>query len=231
MNTQSLAGQWQFRQAGTDEWLPATVPGGVHTDLLALGTIPDPFVGDNEKAGAVGGGDRLGIPSGIHSPARRTGRSPPVPGLRRPGHPGRCLAERQAARQGRQPLPPVGLGRDGPPAARPQRTAHPVPRPGQLHPRPPGAQTNDRRSGRPSPAGRICARRPAIWGWDWGPQAAADRRLEGHPPGRLHPAPASPMSTSASSIPRPGQRRRGRRESPWSAGRRPTADRSIRKAG
>ena len=31
MNTQSLAGQWQFRQAGTDEWLPATVPGGVHT--------------------------------------------------------------------------------------------------------------------------------------------------------------------------------------------------------
>ena len=50
MNTQSLAGQWQFRQAGTDEWLPATVPGGVHTDLLALGKIPDPFVGDNEKA-------------------------------------------------------------------------------------------------------------------------------------------------------------------------------------
>ena len=49
MNTQSLAGQWQFRQAGTDEWLPATVPGGVHTDLLTLGCIPDPFVGDNEK--------------------------------------------------------------------------------------------------------------------------------------------------------------------------------------
>ena len=41
MNTQSLAGKWQFRQAGTDEWLPATVPGGVHTDLLALGRIPD----------------------------------------------------------------------------------------------------------------------------------------------------------------------------------------------
>jgi beta-mannosidase len=27
----------------------ATVPGGVHTDLLALGRIPDPFVGDNER--------------------------------------------------------------------------------------------------------------------------------------------------------------------------------------
>ncbi len=49
MKTQSLTGAWQFRQVSTDEWLPATVPGGVHTDLLALGRIPDPFVGDNEK--------------------------------------------------------------------------------------------------------------------------------------------------------------------------------------
>ncbi len=49
MQMQSLAGQWQFRQASTSDWLPATVPGGVHTDLLALGKIPDPFVADNEK--------------------------------------------------------------------------------------------------------------------------------------------------------------------------------------
>ena len=49
MLQQSLAGAWQFRQAGTTECLPAQVPGGVHTDLLALGRIPDPFVGDNEK--------------------------------------------------------------------------------------------------------------------------------------------------------------------------------------
>ncbi len=49
MHTQSLTGAWQFRQAGTSEWLPATVPGGAHTDLLALGRIPDPFVGDNER--------------------------------------------------------------------------------------------------------------------------------------------------------------------------------------
>lgn len=49
MRTQSLTGDWQFRQAGTAEWLPATVPGGAHTDLLALGRIPDPFVGDNER--------------------------------------------------------------------------------------------------------------------------------------------------------------------------------------
>lgn len=49
MNQQSLNGVWEFRQAGTPTWMPAQVPGGVHTDLLALGRIPDPFVGDNEK--------------------------------------------------------------------------------------------------------------------------------------------------------------------------------------
>ncbi len=49
MNIFSLSGNWQFRQVGTDEWLPANVPGGVHTDLLAAGHIPNPFVGDNEK--------------------------------------------------------------------------------------------------------------------------------------------------------------------------------------
>jgi beta-mannosidase len=50
MFIQSLSGNWDFRQFETTEWLPATVPGGVHTDLLALGKIPDPFVGDNEKS-------------------------------------------------------------------------------------------------------------------------------------------------------------------------------------
>jgi len=54
VHKQSLTGAWQFRQAGAPQrgvegWLPATVPGGAHTDLLALGRIPDPFVGDNER--------------------------------------------------------------------------------------------------------------------------------------------------------------------------------------
>src|SRR6266699_144219 len=31
------------------EPLPATVPGCVHTDLLAAGVIPDPFLDDNEE--------------------------------------------------------------------------------------------------------------------------------------------------------------------------------------
>jgi beta-mannosidase len=46
---QSLAGAWEFRQTGGEEWLIARVPGGVHTDLFALGRIPDPFVADNEQ--------------------------------------------------------------------------------------------------------------------------------------------------------------------------------------
>jgi len=46
---------WQFRQVTTASqdaeagWLPATVPGDVHLDLLANKKIPDPFYRDNES--------------------------------------------------------------------------------------------------------------------------------------------------------------------------------------
>ena len=40
--------KWQFRNAASDKWLPASVPGCVHTDLLAAGQIPDPLFGKNE---------------------------------------------------------------------------------------------------------------------------------------------------------------------------------------
>jgi len=49
--TLSLDHGWQFRQvagATTNGWLPATVPGDVHLDLLANKKIPDPFFRDNE---------------------------------------------------------------------------------------------------------------------------------------------------------------------------------------
>lgn len=39
---------WTFRQAGENEWLPATVPGTVHTDLMANGVIEDPYYRLNE---------------------------------------------------------------------------------------------------------------------------------------------------------------------------------------
>ncbi len=40
---------WQFRQANTDAWYPAKVPGCVHTDLLDNKLIEDPFYRDNEQ--------------------------------------------------------------------------------------------------------------------------------------------------------------------------------------
>ncbi|WP_284652846.1 beta-mannosidase [Flavobacterium terrisoli] len=41
--------QWTFRKVNDSNWLPAKVPGTVHTDLLANKIIPDPFFGANEK--------------------------------------------------------------------------------------------------------------------------------------------------------------------------------------
>ena len=38
-------GVWQFREAGQGEWMPAEAPGCNYGDLLALGKIPDPFIG------------------------------------------------------------------------------------------------------------------------------------------------------------------------------------------
>jgi beta-mannosidase len=40
---------WQFRKKGDLFWRYATVPGTVHTDLLANQFIPDPYFGNNEK--------------------------------------------------------------------------------------------------------------------------------------------------------------------------------------
>ncbi|NGM67943.1 glycoside hydrolase family 2 protein [Natronolimnobius sp. AArcel1] len=49
----SLTGTWQFRAADADiaeatEWVRATVPGDVYTDLFDAGIISDPYDGDNE---------------------------------------------------------------------------------------------------------------------------------------------------------------------------------------
>ncbi|MFB6455227.1 glycoside hydrolase family 2 protein [Chitinophaga sp. Hz27] len=44
-----LSSGWEFARADEKIWRPATVPGTVHTDLLAQHLIPDPFKGTNEK--------------------------------------------------------------------------------------------------------------------------------------------------------------------------------------
>jgi beta-mannosidase len=40
---------WQFRQLGNDEWMPAEIPGTVHTDLFKNKKIGDPFFRTNER--------------------------------------------------------------------------------------------------------------------------------------------------------------------------------------
>ncbi|MDY0342663.1 MAG: glycoside hydrolase family 2 protein [Lentimicrobium sp.] len=40
---------WEFRQAGTANWMPATVPGTVHTDMMANGKMEDPYYRMNER--------------------------------------------------------------------------------------------------------------------------------------------------------------------------------------
>jgi beta-mannosidase len=50
MHIISLHDHWQFRKIGDATWLPATIPGTVHTDLLANKRIEDPFFRLNEQA-------------------------------------------------------------------------------------------------------------------------------------------------------------------------------------
>lgn len=46
---QDMPSRWSFRQQRKVAVHPATVPGTVHTDLMANGMIPDPFIGENER--------------------------------------------------------------------------------------------------------------------------------------------------------------------------------------
>ena len=59
ISTIDLNGAWEFKaidaygalptqHSGAKEWMPAHVPGTVHTDLMANGVIPDPFYRTNE---------------------------------------------------------------------------------------------------------------------------------------------------------------------------------------
>lgn len=48
--TRSLSGEsWKFKNAKEANWLSASVPGTVHTDLMANNKIPDPYLDENEK--------------------------------------------------------------------------------------------------------------------------------------------------------------------------------------
>lgn len=46
---QQLDANWFFSSKNTDNWMSATVPGNIHTDLLAHQIIEDPFIKSNEQ--------------------------------------------------------------------------------------------------------------------------------------------------------------------------------------
>ena len=48
MESQSLSGTWRARRKGNGNQFAATVPGCIHTDLLAAGKLADPFFGTQE---------------------------------------------------------------------------------------------------------------------------------------------------------------------------------------
>jgi len=48
VSSYEISAGWTFHQVDSGEWLPATVPGCVHTDLLKNGKIKDPFYRLNE---------------------------------------------------------------------------------------------------------------------------------------------------------------------------------------
>ncbi len=50
MTNRNIDSDWMFRQVGTEKWMPAEVPGTVHTDLMKNEVIENPFYRLNEHA-------------------------------------------------------------------------------------------------------------------------------------------------------------------------------------
>ncbi len=49
VNTLEIMDNWEFSDAGSNSWFPASIPGTIHTDLLANDLILDPFFRTNEE--------------------------------------------------------------------------------------------------------------------------------------------------------------------------------------
>lgn len=46
----TISDGWEFRQANSNDWFPASIPGCIHTDLFQNNLIPDPYFGANEDS-------------------------------------------------------------------------------------------------------------------------------------------------------------------------------------
>ncbi len=169
MTEQTLDGAWLLRERGAADWIPGHVPGGVHLDLLAAGRISDPFAGDEElRVQWVAERDweyrrEFAVDEAVAGQRARRAR------LRRPRHAGRDPPQRRAARQRRQHVPDLALGRDRPAAARLNELSvifrSAVGRAAELeavrHLDSPDSQL---------PGAPYLRKAPCHFGWDWGPR-------------------------------------------------------------
>ena len=113
-----LGGSWLFKATDEEEWLPAVVPGTVHTDLLRAGRLEDPYYRDNELKVQWVEAQGMGVPSVFSDRRGFPAARPDHPRLPRSGHDRRRLSERAAsgphlqyvhrARVRRQALAPAG---------------------------------------------------------------------------------------------------------------------------
>ena len=86
-----LNGPWQFKATDERAWLPAVVPGVVHSDLLRAGRLEDPLLPRQRAESAMGREEGMGVPPVF--PRRRgfPAARPDRPRLPRSGHHRRCL--------------------------------------------------------------------------------------------------------------------------------------------
>ncbi len=111
MQTVTLNGQWQVKQAtqADEAWLAATVPGCVHTDLLAAAAIPDPFYRDNEHQVMWIGEVDWVYRRTFTVAADLLQHERVLLQCAGTGHPGDPLAQRNPTRPDRQHVPHLGI--------------------------------------------------------------------------------------------------------------------------
>ena len=180
---------WRFRDCSGSAWLPATVPGCVHTDLRRAGAIPDPLRGTNEaglqwiderdweyaarvrgRRRAAGGGGRR---------ARR----------RWPRHRGDRAAQRHAGGPHREHVHRLALGREAAPPGGPQHAERAL-RSATRYIRTERTGHRPREINDPVGGCTIIRKEQCQFGWDWGPRYVTagiwrDIRLEGWSGNRL----------------------------------------------
>lgn len=107
---QHLHDDWQFRQARLNNWYPATVPGTVHTDLMANRIIEDPYFRLNERGVQWVDKEDWIYETHFEAGADLLARERIELDLRRTRHLCRRLPQRREGARRRQHVPPLAHG-------------------------------------------------------------------------------------------------------------------------